>query len=55
LSRQVSVLQIIQLGAQFRLNIFIYISSYMFRAFKCPSSGENQCIYATLLFVTLYV
>jgi len=25
----------------------------MFRAFKCPSSGENSCIYATLVFVTL--
>jgi hypothetical protein len=21
----------------------------------CPSSGENYCIYATLVFVTLYV
>jgi len=26
----------------------------MFRASVCPSSGENYCIYATLLFVTLY-
>jgi len=27
----------------------------MFRASMCPSSGENSCIYATLVFVTLYV
>ena len=27
---------------------------YMFRASKCPSSGENYCIYATLIFVKLY-
>ena len=28
---------------------------YMFRASKCPSSSvENCCIYATLIFVTLY-
>jgi len=26
----------------------------MFRASMRPSSGENYCIYATLLFVTLY-
>ena len=26
----------------------------MFRASMCPSSGENCCIYATLVFVTLY-
>jgi len=27
----------------------------MFRAFKCTSSGENHCIYATLVSVTLDV
>jgi len=26
----------------------------MFLASMCPSSGENCCIYATLVFVTLY-
>jgi len=26
----------------------------MFRASMCPSSGENYCIYATLVYVTLY-
>ena len=26
---------------------------YIFRASKCPSSGENYFIYATLVFVTL--
>jgi len=26
----------------------------MFRATMCPSSGEDCCIYATLVFVTLY-
>jgi len=26
----------------------------MFWAYICPSSGENCCIYATLVFVTLY-
>jgi len=26
----------------------------MFRESKCPSSGENHCIYATLALVTLY-
>jgi len=26
----------------------------MFRTSMCPSSGENCCIYATLVFVTLY-
>jgi len=26
----------------------------MFRASMCPSSRENCCIYATLVFVTLY-
>ena len=35
------------------LNIFISLL-YMFRAFTCPSSGENYCIYATLVFVSLY-
>jgi len=36
------------------LNIFISFL-HMFRASMCPSSGENYYIYATLLFVTLYV
>jgi len=27
---------------------------YVFRAFKCPSLGENYRIYATLFFVTPY-
>jgi len=35
------------------LNIFIYLL-YMFRAPMCPSSGGNYCIYATLIFVTVY-
>jgi len=26
----------------------------MFRATMCPSSGENCCVYATLVFVTLF-
>ena len=26
----------------------------MFRASMCPSSGENYCIYETLIFVTMY-
>ena len=26
----------------------------MFRASMCPSSGENCCTYATLIFITLY-
>ena len=34
------------------LNIFISLL-YMFRASMCPSSGENHCICATLLCVTL--
>ena len=43
-----------QVGAQFCL-IYLFISLlYMFRAPMCPSSGENYCIYATLVFVTLY-
>jgi len=35
------------------LNIFISFL-YMFRTSMCPSSGENYCIYSTLVFVTLY-
>ena len=35
------------------LNIFISLL-YMFRASMCPSSGENYCIYATLVFFTMY-
>ena len=34
-------------------NIFISLL-YMFRASMCTSSGGNYCIYATLVFVTLY-
>jgi len=42
-----------QLGAKFCL-IYLFISIlYLFRASMCPSSGENYCIYATLVFVTL--
>ena len=41
--------QIIQLDAQFCLNIYLFIYFlYMFRASKCPSSGENHCIHAPL-------
>ena len=33
--------------------IYLFISLlYMFWASKCPSSGENHCIYVTLVFVT---
>ena len=35
------------------LNIFISLL-HKFRAFTCPSSGENYYIYATMVFVTLY-
>ena len=35
------------------LNIFTSLL-YMFRASTCPSSGEHYCIYATLVFATLY-
>ena len=35
------------------LSIFISLL-YMFRENMCPSSRENYCIYATLVFVTLY-
>ena len=49
-----TISQIFQTRAQFYLNIFICLL-YMFRASKCPSSGENHCISATLVFVTLYV
>ena len=49
-----TISQIIQLGAQRCLNIFIFVSLlYIFRASKCPSSGENYCIYATMVFITL--
>ena len=44
----------IKLCAQVCL-IYLFISLlYMFRGFMCPSSGENYCICATLLFVTLF-
>ena len=48
--------QIIPTRCTILLNIFnTFISFlYMFRASMCPSSGENYCIYATLVFVTLY-
>ena len=49
-----TISQIIQLGEQFCL-IYLFMSLfYMFRASKCPSSGENYCLYAALVFVTLY-
>jgi len=35
------------------LNIFISLLC-VFRATMCPSWGENYCIYAALVFVTLY-
>ena len=35
------------------LNIFISLL-YMFRTSMFPSSGENYCIYATMVFVTPY-
>ena len=35
------------------LTIFISLL-YMIRASMCSSSGENYCIYVTLIFVTLY-
>ena len=44
--------QIIPNRCTILLNIFISLL-YMFRAFMCQSSGENYCIYATLVFVTL--
>jgi len=35
--------------------MYLFISLlYMFRASMCPSSGENCCIYTTLIFVILY-
>ena len=35
--------------------IYLFITLlYTFRASMCPSSGENCCIYVTLVFVTLY-
>jgi len=44
-----------KLGAQFCL-IYLFISLlYMFQASTSPSSGENNCIYVTLLLVTLYM
>ena len=46
------ILQISPNRCTILLNIFISLF-YMFRAFMCPSSGKNYCIYATLIFVTL--
>ena len=45
--------QISPTSCKIMLNIFISLL-YMFRASMCPSSGENYCIYATLVFVNLY-
>ena len=47
------VLQISLTRCTILLNVFISLL-YMFRASMCPSSGGNYCIYATLVFVTLY-
>ena len=47
------ILQINPTRCTILFNIFISLL-YMFRASMCPSSGENYCIYATLVFVTLY-
>ena len=44
-----TVLLISQTMCTILLNIFIFLL-YMFRAFTCPSSGENHYIYATLVF-----
>ena len=44
----------VQLGAQFCLTYLFISLLYIFRASMCPSSGENCCIYATVVFVTLY-
>ena len=47
------ILQISPTMCTILLNIFISLL-YMFRAPMCPSSGENYCMYATLVFVILY-
>ena len=47
------ILQINPIRCTILLSIFISLL-YMFRATMCPSSGDNYCIYATLVFVTLY-
>ena len=47
------ILQISPTSCTILLNIFISLLP-MFRASMCSSSGENYCIYATLVFVTLY-
>ena len=46
------ILQISSTGCTILLNIFISLL-YMFWASMCPSSRENYCVYATLVFVTL--
>jgi Mn2+/Fe2+ NRAMP family transporter len=48
-----NILQISPTRCTILLNIFISLL-YRFRASMCPSSGENYCIYATLVFFTLY-
>ena len=48
------ILQISPTTCTILRNIFIFLL-YMFRASVCPSWGENYCINATLVFVTLYV
>jgi hypothetical protein len=48
-----TVLQISPTRRTLLLNILISLL-YMFRASTCPPSGENYCIYATLVFVTLF-
>ena len=50
--RPCTILQISPIRCIILLNIFISLI-YMFRASMCPSSGENYCIYVTLVFVTL--
>ena len=47
------ILQISTTRCIILLNIFISLL-YMFWASMCPSSGGNYCIYAILVFVTLY-
>ena len=48
----IAILQISPTRCTILINIFISLL-YMFRESMCPSSGENYCIYATMVFVTL--
>ena len=48
-----AILQVSPTRCTVLLNVFISLL-YVFRAAICPSSGENYCIYATLVFATLY-